>query len=112
LAVGVALALEARGNERSRVFCLVGDGELEAGSNHEAIALAGRRRIERLRAVVIDNGSASLGWPGGIARRFEVEGWTTATVDGRDHEQIYAALNAEPAGRPRLIVAVVEGRDE
>ena len=60
-----------------RVFVLVGDAELDEGSNHEAIALrrAGSAS-DRLTAVVVDNRSATHGWPGGIAARFAVEGWT------------------------------------
>jgi transketolase len=111
MAVGVALALQARGNSKSKVFCLVGDAELDEGSNHEAIALAGRRRIDRLNAIVIDNDSASYGWPGGVATRFEVEGWATTTINGRDHDSIHEALTRPHPGRPHAVVAVVERRD-
>ena len=41
IAVGMALGLRAR-HSAARVFCLVGDAELDEGSNHEAIAFAGR----------------------------------------------------------------------
>ncbi|NIS32892.1 MAG: transketolase, partial [Actinobacteria bacterium] len=73
-----------------RVFAMIGDGELDEGSNHEAIAVASRFALASLTAIVVDNGSAILGWPGGIASRFSVEGWTTATVDGRDHDALAA----------------------
>jgi len=39
------------------VFCLVGDGELDEGSNWEAIQYAGRVGLDRLTAVVVDNAS-------------------------------------------------------
>lgn len=107
LAVGRALALRARGLTGPRVFCLVGDAELDEGSNHEAIAAAARFGLESLTAVVIDNGSSSLGWPGGIAARFAVEGWSAATVDGRDHGALEEALTAPHPGAPRAVVAVV-----
>ena len=42
LAVGTALGLRASGLAGARVFVLLGDGELDEGSNHEAIAFAGR----------------------------------------------------------------------
>jgi transketolase len=106
LAVGTALGLTAQHRSGARVFVLVGDGELDEGSNHEAIALAGRLTIDRLTAVVVDNGSASHGWPGGIASRFAVEGWHTTTVDGRDHEALYAALSARHDG-PNVVVATI-----
>src|SRR5881409_3415270 len=107
IAVGLALGLRAR-RSPARVFCLVGDAELEEGSNHEAIAYAGRFGLERLTCVVVDNRSSSLGWPEGIASRFEIEGWSTATVDGRDHEALERAFAADRARRPHAVVAVVE----
>ncbi len=104
IAVGMALALYAKGRERPRVICLVGDGELDEGSNWEAIQLAGRLGLRRLTVVAIDNHSSTYGWPGGIAARFELERWTSAVVDGRDHDQIEAALAATG---PHVVVAQV-----
>ncbi len=107
IAVGLALGLRAQGRQ-SRIVVLIGDAELEEGSNHEAIALAGRLRLDRLTVVAIDNRSATYGWPGGIDARFELEGWTSATVDGRDHAALEAALRAEQRDQPNVVVAVVE----
>jgi transketolase len=114
LAVGMALGLRARGNG-ARVFCLIGDAELDEGTNHEAIVAAARLRLRALTTVVIDNQSSSLRWPGGIAERFRVEGWSTLTVDGRNHDAIERALSAphaaDPhAAGPHAVVAVVEPR--
>ncbi|WP_460406390.1 transketolase [Actinophytocola sediminis] len=106
LGVGTALGLRAQRRD-SRVVVLVGDGELDEGSNHEAIALAGRLGLERLTVAAIDNGSASHGWPGGIARRFAVEGWHTATVDGRDHDALHRAFTDTHPGRPSVVVATI-----
>lgn len=111
LAVGTALGLRLRGLGRARVFTLVGDAELDEGSNHEAIAYAGAVGLDNLRAVVIDNVSATHGWSGGIATRFEREGWTTRTVNGRDHDAIEAAFAAARPGRPHAVVAVVEPKN-
>ena len=108
IAVGMALGLRARGLVGPRVVCLVGDAELDEGSNHEAIAFAARAGLEALSVVVIDNASASLGWPGGIGRRFEVEGWRVSTVDGRDHAALAVALADVRQRRPSAVVAVVE----
>jgi transketolase len=107
IAVGMALGLRARGST-ARVFCLVGDAELDEGSNHEAIAFAGRAGLDGLTCVAVDNQSSSHGWPGGIAARFALEGWSTATVNGRDRASLERAFNAEHAGRPHAVVAVVE----
>lgn len=106
IAVGVALGLRAEDRTIPRVVVLVGDGELDEGSNSEAIVLAARMKLDRLTVVAIDNASSSHGWPGGIASRFEIEGWAATTVDGRDHAQLRAALTATTPGRPNVVVAV------
>ena len=107
LPIGVGLALGLKAQRRSsRVVVLVGDAELEEGSNHESIAFAGRLGIDSLTVVAVDNGSSTHGWPGGIAARFELEGWASATVDGRDHDALRAALTAEH-DRPNVVVAGV-----
>ena len=110
IAAGMALGLRARGKRDVRIYCLVGDAELDEGSNFEAIAAAARFGLDTLTVAVIDNGSASLGWPGGIEARFAVEGWSAATIDGRDHDAIEAALTAPHAGVPRVVVAKVEAK--
>lgn len=110
IAVGVALGLRAQDRTTPRVVVLVGDGELDEGSNSEAIVLAARMKLDRLTVVAIDNASSSHGWPGGIASRFEIEGWAAATVDGRDHAQLRAALTATTPGRPNVVVAVTNSK--
>ncbi|MEI5519446.1 transketolase [Streptomyces brasiliscabiei] len=111
IAVGTALGLRAQGRVDPAVWVLVGDAELDEGSNHEAIAYAGPAGLDRLHTVVIDNSSASHARPGGIAARFEVAGWSATTVDGRDHEALYAAFTAPHPGRPRVVVAQVEPKN-
>src|SRR5918993_402785 len=110
LGVGTALGLRAQGLLRPRVYVLLGDAELDEGSNHEAIAYAGATGLDPLTAIVIDNRSSTHGWPGGIAGRFTVNGWTATTVDGRDHDAIEARLAAHHAGRPHVVVARVEDK--
>jgi transketolase len=110
IAVGVAAALDLKGSAGARVFCLVGDAELDEGSNHEAIAVAGRLGLSRLTVCVIDNRSATHGWPGGIEERFRVEGWSSLTVDGRDHDAIEDSLLKAHQNRPHVVVAEVERR--
>ncbi|MFB7614584.1 thiamine pyrophosphate-dependent enzyme [Kitasatospora sp. NPDC056181] len=111
LAVGTALGLRAQGLTDSAVWVLVGDAEFDEGSNHEAVAFAGATGLDRLHVVVIDNSSATHGWQGGIAARFAAEGWSAETVDGRDHEALYAAFTAEHPGRPRAVIARVEPKE-
>jgi transketolase len=108
LAVGMALGLRMQGREQARVYVLVGDAELDEGSNHEAIAYAGATGLDSITTVVIDNDSATYGWPGGIASRFTVNGWTASEVDGRDHGSIELGLTAHQPGRPHVVVAALD----
>ncbi|CAL9287238.1 transketolase [Streptomyces sp. SudanB182_2057] len=111
IAVGTALGLRAQGRTDPAVWVLIGDAELDEGSNHEAIAFAGPAGLDRLHTVVIDNSSASHALPGGIAARFEAAGWSAVTVDGRDHAALYAAFTAPHPGRPHVVVARVEPKN-
>jgi len=111
IAVGVAHGLLARDVRTSRVFVLVGDAELDEGTNNEAIVYAGAAGLPNITVVVVDNRSSSYGWRGGIAAHFGTAGWSTATVDGRDHDQVADALSTVDSERPRVVVAVVEPKD-
>jgi transketolase len=106
LAVGVALGLRAQGID-SRVVVLVGDAELDEGSNHEALELAAALGLDTLTVVVVDNRSSSYAVPGRIAERFATEGWQVRTVDGRDDDQLERALSDRGAGAPNAVVATV-----
>jgi transketolase len=106
LGVGMALGLRAQGLS-SRVVVLVGDAELDEGSNHEALELAPALGLDALTVVVIDNRSTSYAVPGRIAQRFATEGWDVVTVDGRDHDALEKALNERGVGTPRAVVATV-----
>jgi transketolase len=102
LPIAVGVALSGR-----RTFVLAGDGELDEGSNWEAVQYAGRIGLARLTAIVVDNASATHGWPGGIGHRFAVEGWRATRVDGRDHEALATALNDEHPDAPACVVAEI-----
>jgi len=108
IALGMSAALDLKGADGPRVFCLIGDAEFDEGSNHEAVVLAGRMGISRLTVCVIDNGPATWGWPGGIEERFKLEGWSAINGDGRDHDAIESAFSVDPPDRPHVVVARVE----
>jgi transketolase len=113
IAVGVALGLRARYETAAspRVMCLVGDAELDEGSNHEAIVYAGASGLANLTVVVVDNASSTHGWRGGIERRFSIEGWSAATINGRDHDAIEKALTLPHPDQPHVVVAAVEPKE-
>jgi transketolase len=105
MAIGVALALRAKGSDR-RVYVLIGDGESNEGSVWEAVLLAGDLGLSNLTAILIDNRSSTRDL-GDIAAKFEAFGWRTRTVDGRDEDAIETALSSPAADRPSAVIAEV-----
>ena len=89
-------ASEARGRERARVFCLVGDAELDEGSNWEAVQLAGRLGLSRLTVAWSTTARPPTTGRAAIAARFELEGWSAARVDGRDHDALERGRGRRP----------------
>jgi transketolase len=118
LPVGCGLALAAHKDAAAwRTYVIVSDGELDEGSNWEAILFAGHHRLDRLTALVDYNKIQSFG---GVKEVLDLEpladkwrsfGWTVCEIDGHDHAAIAAALAADHAGRPKAILAhTVKGK--
>jgi transketolase len=110
LSVGTALGLKAQGLG-ARVVVLVGDAELDEGSNHEAIELAGALGLDGLTVVVVDNASSTYNQSGRIEQRFATEGWSAVAVDGRNQAALELALKKPTPGRPLVVVAQVEEKN-
>ena len=106
--MGRALALRALGREKPRVFCVLGDGELAEGSNHEAIALAGRLGLDRLVAVIVNNDSATYGWPTASTRASLARAGRPPRRLASDHDALERAIAATEPGKPHAVVALVE----
>ncbi len=112
LACGMALSLRLD-KFTSRVFVLLGDGELAEGSNWEGAAIAAQYRLDNLVAFVDLNGLQISGRTKNIMSfepvgdHFAGFGWSTRDIDGNNMEEIVAALDALPfePGKPSLIVA-------
>lgn len=107
LAVGTAIGLRAQGI-RARVVTLVGDAELDEGTNAEAIEFAAAAGLSALTVVAVDNASATWGWRGGLESRFAAAGWDVARVDGRDHRALAPALRRTDESMPTLVIAEVD----
>jgi transketolase len=105
MALGVALALRARRLDESRVFVLVGDGELNEGSNWEAIAAAPQHALGNLTCIVVDNRSSTVRFPD-LAGSLASFGWSVLRTDGRDHEALEAALRHREKG-PTAVIAEI-----
>jgi len=105
VAVGMALGLRTKGSDR-RVFALMGDGESNEGSIWEAAMLAGHQRLSNLTGIFINNHSSSIPLDN-LDAKLDAFGWDARTVNGRDHDEIAAALAHTHATRPTAVVADV-----
>jgi len=104
IAVGMALALRAKGLNEQRVIVLCGDAELNEGSNWEAILLAPHLELTNLTLLVVDNHSSIIEmspWE----RRIGSFGWQVEEVDGHDHDQLEEALRVRAPKAPVAVVA-------
>jgi transketolase len=114
LPVGAGMALAARADgSPARVFVLLSDGELDEGSNWEAILFAAHHGLENLVAIVDYNKIQSFGSVADVMRldplaeKWRAFGWACREIDGHDHAAISDALSAVPhePGKPTAIVA-------
>ncbi len=109
--VGKALAAQRRG-EAWRTFVLLSDGELDEGSNWEALMFAGHHGLDHLVAIVDYNKLQSLASVARtlglepLADKFRAFGWSLREVDGHDHQALAGALASLPweSGRPSLLL--------
>jgi len=112
LPFGVGKALAARqGGHAWRTFVLLSDGEMDEGSNWEALMFAAHHRLESLTAVIDYNKFQSLDLVSQtlalepLADKLTAFGWDAVEVDGHDHGALAAVLGGPRAGRPRAVIA-------
>ncbi|HWB85849.1 MAG TPA: transketolase [Bryobacteraceae bacterium] len=112
IAVGAALAAKI-GSAPWRTFVLTGDGELQEGSNWEAIMSAAHYQLDNLTVIVDRNGIQQGDRTETIMRldplpeKFRAFGWAVREVDGHDYEALSNTLGATPfeSGRPNCVIA-------
>jgi transketolase len=112
VANGMALGLRLDGNP-ARVFCIMGDGEIQEGQIWEAAMTASHYKIDNLCAVVDYNGLQIDGPVEKVMNinpvhdKWEAFGWHVIDIDGHDMASIVRALDeAENTnGRPSIIIA-------
>jgi transketolase len=118
MANGMALGLRLEGKS-SRVFALLGDGELQEGQVWEAAMAAAHYKLDNLCALVdanclqIDGEVAKVMGVAPITHKFKAFGWHALEIDGHDMGAILAALDHAQSvkGQPTVIVAnTVKGK--
>lgn len=112
VAVGMAKAAKISG-AAWKTYVITGDGEMQEGSNWEAIMAAAQFGLDNL-TLIIDHNRLQQGARladtnnlAPIAPRLEAFGWEAVEVDGHNMEELLAALASEnrTPGKPRGIIA-------
>ena len=112
VANGMALGLRLDNNP-ARVFCIMGDGEIQEGQIWEAAMTAAHYKIDNLCAVVdsnelqIDGAVEDIMGIQPIHDKWEAFGWHVIDIDGHDMDSILNALNEaeNTKGKPTVIIA-------
>ena len=114
VAQGMALANRIAGRADSRVFCILGDGELNEGNVWEAAMSAAHYRLRGLIAIVDDNGIMSKGRLSEylavepLTDKWSAFGWHVMDVDGHDLDAVARCLDDAREGdgdRPVVVIA-------
>lgn len=110
--LGMAIALRMQKYD-SRVYVVLGDGELNEGTNWEAAMAAAKFEVDNLCAILdwngvqLDGPTAEIMPMGDIQLKFDAFGWNTIPCDGHDVDALYAAMEEAKTvkGRPTIILA-------
>jgi transketolase len=116
--VGKALAAKRR-NSSWRVFVVLSDGEMDEGSNWEAMMFASHHKLDNLIAIIdynklqsLDTIESTLGLEP-LVEKLNAFGWATKEVDGHCHKSLLSSLSSTPwlPGKPSMLVMhTVKGR--
>jgi transketolase len=114
LSIGIGQALAARlDGHDSRIYVLLGDGEIEEGQVWEAVMSAHKFKLDNLVAIVDQNGYQQTGATADVLDlrplppKFEAFGWYAQEINGHDLTQVLGAFHnaTQTKGRPSAIVA-------
>ncbi len=112
IANGIALANKLD-NKKSRVFALLGDGEVQEGMVWEAAMLAAHYNLDNLTAILDHNGLQIDGRNDDVMKvepldkKWESFGWHVIKADGHDFKSLENAFEERKkiTGRPAIIIA-------
>ena len=116
VAVGIALSARLQASPR-RTFVVLGDGELQEGSNWEAAMTAAHYDLSSLCAVVDRNGlqqgarTEETKRLEPLADKWASFGWEVRDVDGHDHAELLEVFRRPGTTRPVCVIAhTVKGK--
>jgi len=111
-ACGCALALRID-KKPNRVYCLMGDGELDEGQCWEAFMFAGNKKLDNI-TVIVDRNDIQIDGPTHdvmqlepLADKLRAFGWNVLEIDGNSVSEIKSGLKKaiDSTGKPTVIIA-------
>ncbi len=111
-AVGMAIASKMD-NAGCKIYCIVGDGEIEEGQIWEATMAASKNKLDNL-CVILDNNNLQIdgkiekvGGMNNITEKFISFGFNTINIDGHNMDSIIDAVTTakQTKGKPTIIIA-------
>ena len=118
IALGMSLALRLD-KKSSRVYCLMGDGEIQEGNIWEAAMASAHFKVDNLCAIIdynrfqIDGRVEEIMDIEPLVNKWESFGWHVIQVDGHNVEEILQAFSEAKTvkGKPTVVVAhTVKGK--
>ena len=113
LSVATGMAMASKIDDKKwRAFCLLSDGEMDEGSNWEAIMFASHHKLDNLVAIVDYNKIQSLDLVSNtlalepFAAKWRNFGWKVVEVDGHNHEALLSAFSNIPAKKNKPTVVI------
>lgn len=111
-AVGIALGLNID-KKRNRVYCIMGDGEQDAGNVWEALMFAGKKKLSNLTAIIDRNNIQIDGMTEDIMpleplrEKYEAFNWNVIDIDGHNFSSIIDAVGEARSTyeKPTIIIA-------
>lgn len=112
LPVGIGFATSfLNDKKKNKVYVLLSDGELDEGSNWEAIMYASHHKITNLVVIVDKNGYQGYSNTekvldlSPLQKKFEAFGWEVIKIDGHDFGKLKIAFEQRRSVKPRVIIA-------
>ena len=117
VANGMAIAKKLD-NASGKVYCMLGDGEIEEGQIWEAVMTANKYALNNVVAFVdynglqIDGSVEDVKGVTNLKEKFEAFGWSVQEIDGHDIQAIMDAIdNTNDSEKPNVIIAkTVKGK--
>ncbi len=120
LSVALGMSLAAKLDKKAtRVFCLIGDGEIQEGNIWEAAMAASHYKCDNLCAILdyngfqIDGKICEVMGLEPLAAKWQAFGWNTIEINGHEIREILSAYKKaeETKGKPSIIIArTIKGR--